>query len=375
MSAPGLLPGVTSRVIETPRLRQHVLSSGSEAGVPVVFVHGNVSSARFFEETLAALPPQYWGIAPDLRGFGASETRPVDATRGLRDFSDDLHALFAGLGLGPDRKPHLAGWSMGGGIVMRYAIDHPSAVASLTLIDPLAPYGFGGTRDAHGALCWPDAAGSGGGTANPDYVKRLAEKDRGAESPNSPRNVMNAFYFKPPFRAAPEREEVFVDAMLTTVVGAGNYPGDATTSAHWPTAAPGAHGVNNAMAPTYCDLSAFAAITPRPPVLWVRGADDQIVSDSSFLDFGTLGQLGFVPGWPGADVYPPQPMVAQMRGVLDRYRAAGGSYEEVVIAECGHSPHVEQPEAFRAALWRFLAAAGPPAPVAADAPPASQEGV
>ncbi len=377
MSTPAYLPGVTSRTVETPRLRQHILASGPEHGVPVVFVHGNVSSSRFFEETLAALPPLYWGLAPDLRGFGASETGPVDATRGLRDFSDDLHALFAALGLlgeASSRKPHLVGWSMGGGIVMRYAIDHPDAVASLTLINPLSPYGFGGTRDTSGALCWPDGAGSGGGTANPDYVKRLAEKDRGAESPNSPRNVMNAFYFKPPFRVAPEREEIFVDALLTTVIGEDNYPGDAATSANWPTAAPGTRGVNNAMAPAYCDLSAFATVARQAPVLWVRGADDQIVSDSSFLDFGTLGQLGFVPGWPGAEVYPSQPMVSQMRAVLDRYQANGGTYEELVLAECGHSPHIEHPEEFRAALWRFLAAAGQAAPVTADAPRTSQEG-
>jgi pimeloyl-ACP methyl ester carboxylesterase len=47
----------------------------------VLFIHGDVSSSRFFEETLAALPPRYRGLAPDLRGFGETETRPVDATR------------------------------------------------------------------------------------------------------------------------------------------------------------------------------------------------------------------------------------------------------------------------------------------------------
>ena len=78
------------------------------------------------------------------------------------------------------------------------------------------------------------------------------------------------------------------------------------------------------MAPNYCNLSAFAAITPRPPVLWVRGADDQIVSDTSLFDFGFLGQLGAVPGWPGAEVFPPQPMVGQMRAVLDRIPGGGG---------------------------------------------------
>ncbi len=356
MSAP-FLPGVTSRVIDTSRLRTHALTAGAEDGTPVALIHGNVSSARFFEETLLALPERYWGIAPDLRGFGASETKPVDARRGLRDFADDLHALFSELKLTGARKPHLVGWSMGGGVVMQYAVDHPDSVASITLIDPLSPFGYGGTKDAQGSLCWPDGAGSGGGTANPDYVQRLKSGDRSEESPNSPRNVLNAFYFKPPFRANPAREGVYVDEILRMVTGDDNYPGDGVTSPNWPGVGPGARGVNNAMSPLVCDLSAFAAISPRPAVLWLRGADDQIVSDASLLDFGTLGQLGYVPGWPGADVFPSQPMVAQIRAVLDGYRAAGGSYEEAVIADCGHSPHIEKPGEFRSRVFAFLDAA------------------
>ncbi len=354
MSAP-LASGIQSKIVETLRLRMHMLAVGSETGTPVVLIHGNVSSARFFEESLLALPQGYWGLAPDLRGFGGSEAKPVDATRGLRDFVDDLHALFGALGLTEQRAPHLVGWSMGGGVVMQYAIDHPDNVASLTLIDPMSPFGFGGTKNVAGALCWPDGAGSGGGTANADYVQRLANHDRSDESPNSPRNVMNNFYFKPPFRVAPAREEVFVDEMLRMVVGDDNYPGDTQTSPNWPGVKPGTRGINNALAAGLCDLSAFARMSPRPDVLWVRGADDQIVSDTSFLDFGTLGQLGYVPGWPGADAYPSQPMVAQMRAVLDQYQAAGGHYDEVIISDSGHSPHIEQPEAFQQVFFAFLA--------------------
>ncbi|MFH0351957.1 MAG: alpha/beta fold hydrolase [Chromatiales bacterium] len=57
--------------------------------MPVLFIHGNVSSARLWEETMLALPPRYWALVVDLRGFGQSETRLVDATRGLRVFSDN----------------------------------------------------------------------------------------------------------------------------------------------------------------------------------------------------------------------------------------------------------------------------------------------
>lgn len=62
-----------------------------------------------------------------------------------------------------------------------------------------------------------------------------------------------------------------------------------------------------------------------------------------------------MPGWPGADAYPPQPMVGQMRAVLDRYRAAGGRYEERVLADCGHSPHLELPDEFNAMVGGLLA--------------------
>ena len=344
---------VTARTVETPRLATHLLEGGPENGIPVLFLHGNVSSSVFFEETLAALPDRYRGLAPDLRGYGGSGPKPLGATRGLRDFSEDLEALVGALGL-EERRVHLVGWSVGGTIAMQYAIERPEGVASLAMIDPMSPYGFGGTRDVAGTPCWPDYAGSGGGTANPEYVKRLAQGDRSEEDPSSPRNVMNALYFKPPFRPPPEREEAYLSSVLSTKVGEENYPGDTTASRNWPNVAPGARGMNNAISPRYCDLSAFARIDPGPEVLWIRGADDAIVSDTSLLDFGYLGQLDLVPGWPGEDVYPPQPMVSQMRAVLDEYAAAGGRYREEVIPDCGHSPHIERPEVFRRLLFDFL---------------------
>ena len=86
----------------------------------------------------------------------------------------------------------------------------------------------------------------------------------------------------------------------------------------------------------------------------MRGDSDMIVSDTSFFDMGYLGSLGYVPGWPGAEVYPPQPMVSQTRFVLEQYAANGGSFEEVVIAEAGHSPYIEKPEEFMAAFVKIL---------------------
>jgi pimeloyl-ACP methyl ester carboxylesterase len=239
-----------------------------------LFVHGNVASSRFFEETLASLPPYYRGLAPDLRSFGRSEPKAVDATRGLRDLSDDLYDLMVSLGYANDRKVHLVGWSLGGGVAMQYAIDHPDEGASLTLSCPIPPYGMGGTKDTIGTPCWPDYAGSGGGLANPDFVRfleqGLGDDPRDSDNPLSPRNVMNTTYFKPPFR--PAREEILISEVLRTKVGVRNYPGDKLPSPNWPGVAPGRWGVLNAFSPKYCDLSAFAAIEPRPDVLWSEGS-------------------------------------------------------------------------------------------------------
>ena len=185
-----LLPGIAARTVETARLTSNVLvrdHAEPGRGTPLVLVHGNCSSALFWQPLMLSLPPDVDAYAIDLRGFGDTETAPVDATRGLSDFSDDLAEVVAALGL---ERPHLVGWSMGGGVVMQYAIDASldRPVASLTLISPVSPYGFGGTA-LDGSLLNPDAAGTGGGGANPDFVARLEAGDRSADGPTSPRNV------------------------------------------------------------------------------------------------------------------------------------------------------------------------------------------
>jgi pimeloyl-ACP methyl ester carboxylesterase len=341
LSTTQLLPGITQRKIKTDRLEVAYLEAGI-GNTPVVLVHGNCSSSLFFQDFMLALAAtgHYKVYAPDMRGYGDSEVLPVDGTRGVRDYSDDLDALARSLGLS---SFHSLGWSLGGNVVIQYAIDYPGKIRSLTLEAVGSPFGFGGTKDPQGSPTWPDFAGSGGGTANPDFAQRIAQGDRGNEQ-FSPRTVMNNFYFKPPFKPAPDREEIYLTSLLSTKITPGNYPGDMTPSNNWPSVGPGTQGVNNALSPKYMNQGDFANISHKPPVLWVHGADDQIVSDTSLFDFGFLGQIGAVPGWPGVEVYPPQPMKSQVRTVLEKYKANGGQYQEEQLPGCGHSPHIEKQE-------------------------------
>ncbi len=350
MSTVPTLPGITSKMIQTRRINTHVVFSGQADGIPLVFVHGNFSAATYWEETMLAVPSEFRCIAPDLRGYGDTEDLRIDATRGARDWSDDLQALSDELG---DRPGHLVGWSLGAAVLMQFALDYPELVASLTFISPVSPFGFGGSKGVDGIPCYADWAGSGGGVVNPEFVRRIKEGDRSSDDPNSPRNVINAFYYQAPFQA--QRKEAFLSASLLEKMGDDRYPGDMVPSDNWPNVAPGVWGPINATCPRYFDTSAIADLVHKPPILWVRGEADQIVSDNSLFDFGTLGKLGLVPGWPGEDIFPPQPMVSQMRAVLARYQANGGLYKEIVFADAAHSPHIEKPTQFMDEFLSFLA--------------------
>jgi pimeloyl-ACP methyl ester carboxylesterase len=346
-----LLPGVRSRSVATDRLRMHLLESGPEDGVPVVLLHGNLSSGRFYEHLMPRAPERLRLIAPDMRGFGDTEQVPIDATRGLADWADDTAALLGALGI--DRPVHLAGWSTGGGAVATYALGRPEAVASLTLIDPVSPYGYGGTK-ADGTPCFPDFAGSGGGTGSPEFTQRLAAGDRSTESAASPRNVMTSSYWAPNHQEPPEREEVLLDAVLRSQTGDDGYPGDSAPSEHWPGVAPGTRGILNALSPKYCDWAGIVDLDPKPPILWTHGGGDIVVADGSAWEMGTLGKMGHVPGWPGEDVFPPQPMVAQIRAVLERYAQAGGRVESEWFEGSGHFPPIDAVERWCAVFFGFL---------------------
>lgn len=352
-----LFDGIAARVVDTPRLGVQILErAADDSSTPsdrtIVLVHTTVSSSLFWQELMQDLPSDLRVIAIDLRGYGGTEHAPVDATRGVRDFSDDVHATLEVLGV---PTAHLVGWSLGGAVVMQYALDHP--VRSLTLSAPISPYGFGGTR-RDGTRLTDDDAGCGGGAANPDFVKRLTDGDDTDEAQTSPRSVFRAGYVALGYTTA--YEDVWVASMLTTSTAEGNYPGDGVASTHWPGFAAGTVGVLNAIAPRYFNTSGIVQLEHKPPITWIHGTADAVVSDTSFYDVNHLGQLGIIPDWPGSDIAPAQPMVSQTRDVLDAYRQAGGEVTEVTLEAVGHSVHLERPAEFRHALLEAIGYVGRP---------------
>jgi pimeloyl-ACP methyl ester carboxylesterase len=344
-----LFDGCTARTIETGRLAVAILERAADdpetpADRTIVFVHDTLGSSLLWQDLIRGLPTDVRPIAVDLRGFGGSENLPVDATRGVRDFSDDLQAVLEALGI---RAAHLVGWGLGGAVVMQYALENsaqgPQAL-SLTLLAPISPYGFGGTR-RDGTRITEDDAGCGAGAANPEFVRRLIDHDTTDAAESSPRSVLrHAFVAE---HSAVPHEDLWVDVMLSTSTAGGNYPGEVVPSENWPGYAAGTTGVLNALAPRYFDVSGLPALDPKPPILWIHGELDAMISDTSFFDVNHLGALGVTPDWPGEQIAPAQPMVSQTRDVLGAYAAAGGRVQEVSLPGAGHSPHVEDPETVR----------------------------
>lgn len=79
-----------------------------------------------------------------------------------------------------------------------------------------------------------------------------------------------------------------------------------------------------------------------------------MIADGSAFDLATLGKLGVVPGWPGEDVFPPPPMVTQIRTVLERYRLAGGAVRIELFEGSGHSPVIDAAKRWSALFFEFL---------------------
>ncbi|RLG52335.1 MAG: alpha/beta hydrolase [Thermoproteota archaeon] len=337
--------------VETSRVKLSLIEAGGGEEC-ILFIHGNLMCKEFWDDVVAELAGEYRCIAVDLRGFGDSEAKPVDATQGVRDYSMDLLELSDLLKLS---RVHLVAHSMGAAVALQYLLDSPQRVASVTLAAPVSPYGFGGTRDINGTPCYPDYAGSGGGLIakyNPRFLELLSLKYTGADEAVAPRLVLRGM-FKQGYTPPVELEERLLKGMLKAKLGEEYYPGDYVESPNWPHVAPGSKGVLNSISPRYLNLHPAVDLEQKPPVLWLRGAYDLVVSDRSLYDPAVLGQLEIIPGYPGEDEYPPQPMESQMRALLEEYAEKGGYYREVQL-DTGHMIPLEARREFVSELRRHI---------------------
>jgi pimeloyl-ACP methyl ester carboxylesterase len=107
-------------------------------GEPLLLLHGGLGSIDMFEPDVPALAAGREVIAVDLQGHG--RTPLGDRPFRLESMGDDMAALAKRLGYD---KVDVMGYSLGGGVALRMALQHPDRVHRLVLVStPFSDDGF-----------------------------------------------------------------------------------------------------------------------------------------------------------------------------------------------------------------------------------------
>jgi pimeloyl-ACP methyl ester carboxylesterase len=99
------------------------------AGLPLLFIHGVVTSGDIWNEDLAELASEFRLITYNRRGYGASSTSP----REWSAHAQDAIALIGSLEAAPTI---IVGYSGGAIVALNVALSRPELVAGLVLLDP-----------------------------------------------------------------------------------------------------------------------------------------------------------------------------------------------------------------------------------------------
>jgi pimeloyl-ACP methyl ester carboxylesterase len=101
----------------------------SGAGSPLVLLHGGFGALEMFGPNVDALAKAHRVIGVDLQSHGRSPATARVMT--FEAMADDIAALIAELGIG---RAAVMGFSLGGGVALRTAIQHPEVVDRLVLV-------------------------------------------------------------------------------------------------------------------------------------------------------------------------------------------------------------------------------------------------
>jgi non-heme chloroperoxidase len=122
--------GPVVKSVELPnQVRLPYAEQGDASGVPVLLLHGFADSWHSFELVLPHLPEAVHAFALTQRGHGDA-SRPA-AGYGVRDFAADVAAFQDAMHL---RAAVIVGHSMGSGVALRFAVDHPERTMGLVLV-------------------------------------------------------------------------------------------------------------------------------------------------------------------------------------------------------------------------------------------------
>jgi pimeloyl-ACP methyl ester carboxylesterase len=136
---------VDTREVVVGGVRSPVREAGAgDAGEAVVFVHGNPGSARDWDFALPAVAEFARVIAPDMPAFGSAD-RPREWPYTVTSYTEHLAGILEQMGVS---RAHLVLHDLGGPWGLEWAVEHPEAFASVTLIDTGILPGYRGHKFA-----------------------------------------------------------------------------------------------------------------------------------------------------------------------------------------------------------------------------------
>ena len=98
-------------------------------GEPLILLHGGLAATELFGEITPLLSRTRRVIAADLQAHG--RTANIDRPLSYEGTADDIAALIKYLGI---EKADVMGYSLGGGVALRTAVQHPDRVRKLVLV-------------------------------------------------------------------------------------------------------------------------------------------------------------------------------------------------------------------------------------------------
>jgi len=105
-------------------------------GKPIVLIHGLSGSKEEFSPFIPEFSRHFKIVNYDLPDHGESEM-PSRLFK-MSDFARHLRDLVKKLGID---KPNILGYSMGGGVALEYALNHPNSIDKLVLVSTSARLG------------------------------------------------------------------------------------------------------------------------------------------------------------------------------------------------------------------------------------------
>ena len=118
-------------------VQMHYETWGDPASPPVVLLHGFTASLRMWNAQVEPLSADYFVVAPDLRGHGASDAPEDLDTYTLERFALDIRELLDEMSI---EICALAGCSFGGMIALQFGVLFPERLACLVISDASPAY-------------------------------------------------------------------------------------------------------------------------------------------------------------------------------------------------------------------------------------------